>query len=452
MPERIVVIGGNAAGMTAASRAKRLDPTLEITVLEASPFISYSICGLPYYLYGLVERHEELISFTPEELLSRRGIRSRLRVRAEELRPAKRTVLCVDLESGREFELEYDRAVICTGYLPRAAGIEGDQLDNVLTVSRLEDGLHIRHRVETQKLRRVAVIGGGYIGLMMTHGLRTLGLEVLLLERRSHVFRQVEPVLAEIIQEELRCQGVRLVLDCPIRRLQGEHGVLKGVEVEGQMEEVDLALLDVGVRPNADLALASGIPCGVSGAIQVDERGQTAVAGIYAAGNCAETRHLVSGKPIYSTLGTTAARQGRVVGENLAGRRSRFPGTLETSVEKVFDLCVARTGLTLSQAHRSGFQAATVFITHRDRAGYYPGSRELHVVLVFEKESGRLLGGQMVGGDSAGKRIDTLVAALTAGLSLQDLARLDLAYAPPFGTLWDPLQVAAHVGLRQVES
>ncbi len=448
MPDRVVVIGGNAAGMTAASRAKRLAPDLDVTILEASDFISYSICGVPYYLSGQVARHQELIRYTPETLLEERGIRARTGVVAEEVLAGRRRVACREVSAGREFEVEYDKLVIATGYRPRLPSIEGCGLANVFTVSRLEDGLLIGEAIGQSGARSAAIVGAGYIGLMMAHALRQRGLEVLLFDRNSHVFSQLDDEMAELVQGELRRQGVQLHLESEVRALEGEGGAFRAVRVGREQFPADLALVDVGVRPGTGLAEASGIPLGLSGAIDVDDRGQTQLPGIYAAGNCAETRHLVSGKPVFSALGTTAAKQGRAVGENLAGRRSTFSGTLETSIEKVFDLSIARTGLTLRQALRDGFEARAVQISSRDRAVYYPGSAPMHVRLVFEKRNGRLLGGQIVGSDAAAKRIDTLVTALTAGMDLRQLSQLDLAYAPPSGTLWDPILIAANVALR----
>lgn len=450
MGERIVVIGGNAAGMTAASRAKRLDPDLDITLLELSHFISYSICGLPYYVSRIVSSHDDLISFTAETLEAKRGIKARVRVRAEEICPSRRSILCTEADTGREFELEYDGAVIATGYVPQVPKIDGLDLDKVLTVSHLEHGIRIREEIDAHRCRKVAIVGAGYIGLMMAHGLRTLGLDVLVIDRNRHVFGQVDDDMAVHIEEELRRNGVQVMLETEVRKFVGQDGVFQGVELKGEVQPADLALVDVGILPNTELALRSGIPCGLSGAVEVDERGQTAVSGIYAAGNCAETVHQVSGRPIFSALGTTAAKQGRIVGENLAGLRAFFRGTLETSVEKVFDLAVARTGLTLREAQASGFDAHGVQISDWSRTRYYPGSRPMHVKLIFEKRSGRLLGGQMIGDDSAGKRIDTLVAALTARLTVHEIAQLDLGYAPPFGSLWDPIHIAANAAIKKL--
>ena len=452
MPERIVVIGGNAAGMSAASRAKRLNPELRITVIELSHFISYSICGLPHYISKKIQRHDRLITFSPEELKVERGITARTRTRVEEIYTGRRRLLCVEMDGGREWEMAYDRVVIATGYRPKLPRIDDSDLDGIFTVSRLEDGIRIREEIETRDIRRVAIVGGGYIGLMMAHGLRSMGLEVVLFERHNHVFRQVDEDMAVHVEEELRNRGVKLVLGTEVKKWRGREGRLEGIETKGGTRSLDMVVIDVGILPNTQLAVNSGIPLGISGAILVDERGQTRIGRVYAAGNCAETTHLSSGKPIFSALGTSAAKQGRVVGENLAGRTSVFGGTLETSVEKVFDVAIARTGLTSRQAFSDGFRADSVKITHRSRADYYPGSREMHVKLIFDKDRGRLLGGQIVGDDSVAKRIDTLVAALSSGMTLQDISQLDLAYAPPYGTLWDPIQIAANVGLKKLGS
>ncbi|HSR54569.1 MAG TPA: FAD-dependent oxidoreductase [Acidobacteriota bacterium] len=449
MREKIVVIGGNAAGMTAASRAKRLEPDLSLLILEAGRYISYSICGVPRYVTGGLGQASELTAFNPQSLKQERGIEARTRVRVEEIWPGRRMLSARDLDSGEAFRESYDRLVLAAGYVPRRPDVEGCQLDNVFTVSRLEHGEHIRRAVQTGRTRRAAVIGGGYIGLMMAEALRQSGLQVVLLEREAHIQPNLDDDLCQVLEEELSRQGVELRLRTPVRRLCGE-GRVEAVEASGERLPVDLALIDVGVAPNIELASRAGITLGVSGAIQVDPRGCTDVHGIYAAGNCAETRHLVSRRPLFSTLGTTAAKQGRVVGENLAGLRSTFRGTLETSVERIFNLAAARTGLTLRQALQCGFEGEALTVKARDRAAYMPESKTLRVRLVWEKRSGRLLGGQMVGPHASAKRIDTLVAALSAEMKIDDLAQLDLAYAPPFGTLWDPIQIAANQALKRL--
>ncbi|HSR67891.1 MAG TPA: FAD-dependent oxidoreductase [Acidobacteriota bacterium] len=449
MGEKIVVIGGNAAGMTAASRAKRLDPDLRILILEAGHYISYSICGVPFYVAGGLGQPSDLTAFDPDSLKAERDIEARTRVRVEEIWNGRRMLLARRLDSGETFQQPYDRLVLATGYTPRRPDVEGCRLENVFTVSRLEHGQRIRAAVEAGRLRRAAVIGGGYIGLMMAEALVQSGLEVLLFERQSHIQPQLDDDLCQVIEEELGRNNVQLHLSAPVGRLCGERRV-EAVEAGGKRWPVDLALIDVGVEPNTELAHRAGIALGVSGGIQVDARGCTDFNAVYAAGNCAETIHLVSRRPICSTLGTTAAKQGRVVGENLAGMRSTFKGSLETSLERVFGLSVARTGLTLRQALQTGFEADALTVKAPDRAAYFQGSSPLHLRLVWEKRSGRLLGGQMVGGHSVAKRVDTLATALSARMKVDDLSQLDLAYAPPYATLWDPVQIAANQALKRL--
>lgn len=450
MGPSIIVIGGNAAGMTAASRAKRIDPNLRILILEASRFISYSICGVPYYPSGEVAHHEELIAFTPEQLFEKRGLEARTRVKVEEILPGRRSLRCRELDSRREFYQNFDSLVVSTGYVPKRPEIAGAELSGVFTVSRLEHGISLREAVRRPGVGRAAVVGAGYIGVMMAQTLRRCGLEVSLFERGPQVSPHLDAECAEAVQEELRRNGVELHLKTRVRRLIGESGRLESIAAGDLTLGADLAIVDVGVRPNTELARASGIACGVTGAIEVDDRGQTSLPSVWSAGNCAQTRCLISGRPMVSSLGTTAAKQGRVVGENLAGIRTTYPGALETSIEQVFDLSVARTGLTLGQAGQAGFRADSVTVKAADRAAYWRGSAPLRVTLVFEKGSGRLLGGQIAGRQSAAKRIDTLATALAAGMDLSQLSQLELAYAPPLATLWDPINIAANAGLRRL--
>jgi len=448
MPERIVVIGGNAAGMTVASRAKRLAPDLEITILEQGAFISYSICGVPFMLGWNDVDPSRLITFTPERLLSERSIAARTGVRVDEIQPGRRRLQAGNLATGESFHVDYDRLVIATGYLPRVLS-QNQQCDNLFTISRLEDGLRLRRYLENHPVRRAAVVGAGYVGLMMTQALTQQGISVELWDRQRQVFPALDEEMSERLGDFLQARGVVLRLGHPVELAISGSQVTE-VASGRERQPVDVVLMDVGVRPNTQLAERAGIACGMSGAIEVDECGKTSMNGIYAAGNCAETRHLITGRPVFATTGTVAAQQGRVVGETLAGRRSRYRGTLETSIEQVFELGVARTGLTLRQALTHGFKADAVEISGRTRAAYHPESAGTRVRLVFQQPSGKLLGGQILGEESSAKRIDTLVVALTRGMTVADLAQLDLAYSPSYSTLWDPIQVAANVALRRL--
>jgi len=450
MRKKVVVIGGNSAGMAAASRAKRLSPDLDITVIEASRFISYGICGVPYFVSGLVDRQDELVNFTPETLKKQRGIRARTGVKAHEILPGRRRVVCRDLSSGEKLDFEYDQLVIATGYRPTLPPIQGVDLQNVFTVSLLEHGAQMRRALDSGECQRAAIVGGGYVGLLMADALRSRGIEVYLFEQGRQLLPQIDEDMAELLKVELEKNGIQVHLNTRVAEFRGEKGTLQGICTGSELVPCDLALIDVGSAPNTELAVKSGLAIGQSGAIQADSNGLTSLHNVFAAGNCAETTNLVSGEPAFSLLATSAARQGRVVGENLAGMRSTYPGTLETSVEKVFGLGVGRTGLTYRQALENRFDADVVSIEGFDRAPYYPGGAKMHVKLVFGKPTGRLLGAQIVGSEAACKRIDTLAVALSCQLTLDEISQLDLAYSPPVGTLWDPIQIAANVGLRKL--
>lgn len=450
MQERILVVGGNAAGMTAASRAKRLAPDLDITILEQSAYISYSICGVPFLLGWGDSQPSRLVSFDPTRLKAERDISALTRTRVEEILPARRRLLARRLESNDRLELDYEHLVLATGYLPRALDAKRAECENVFTISRLEDGLRLREFLEMRQVRSAAVVGAGYVGLMMTQALVQRGLEVQLWERSPQIFSSLDADMAEILADELQKRGVELHLNQqPRLEISGDRvsAILSG----NQRRAAEIVLLDIGIRPNTWLAERAGIACGMSGAIQVDEKGRTSQAGILAAGNCAETRNLITGRPIASTIGTVAAQQGRVVGETLAGLNSRYPGSLETSIEQVFELGVSRTGLTLRQALQHGFRAQSVRVEGRTRAPYHPASASTTIKLVFECPRGRVLGAQIIGQESSAKRIDTLVVAISQGLTLKQIAQLDLAYSPSYSTLWDPIQVAANVGLRKLD-
>ncbi len=451
MSEQIVIVGGNAAGMTAASRAKRLNPNLNIRVFEASRFVSYSICGLPYYIAQMVGRHSDLVQFTPLSLKEKRGIQALTEARVLDVLPGRHQLRYLDLKKGSESIVHYDRLVISTGYKPlQPRFLPTHRVRGLFTMSQLEDGIRLDDLISSS--RKIFLVGGGYIGLMMAEALVSRGLEVTVLELQNQILGQLDKDMAKIVEEELEANGVNVLLESKVSGIIEEKGCLRAIKVGRETIPCDLALIDIGVEPNVDLAQQAGIPLGISGSIKVDRRGQTEQPAIYAAGNCAESINMVTGKVVSPALGTSAVKQGRVVGENLAGRRSEFPGTLETSVEKVFGVGVARTGLTLQQALSNGFKADSVYIKARNKASYFPDSQPLHVKLIFDHSRMRLLGGQMIGNGFSAKRIDTLVTALSGRMNLRDLSNLDLAYAPPFGTLWDPVQIAANLALRKIES
>lgn len=440
---RLVVIGADAAGMSAASEARRVSPQLEIVAFDKGNFASYSQCGMPYWLGGVVARREQLMSRSVEAF-ARRDIDVRLRHEVLAIDPQRQLVRVRNLSSTREVDEPYDRLVIATGASPVAFPLPGRDLEGVFHLDVLEDAIRIGTYLNDHQPRRAVVVGGGYVGLEMAENLTRRGLRVALVQRGDQVFHAVDPELAQVLHEELGRHGVNLSLGDGILQACGGHGNrVQEVQTNLGNLNADLVILATGVQPNVDLSTAAGIPFGPTGAIAVDHRMETNVRGIFAAGDCAEHFHRVLGKPVWIPLGTTANKQGRVAGRNAAGGHATFAGIVATAVAQVFSLGVARTGLNEWEARAAGFEVDTVLLDSTDQAGYMPGAEELTVKLVAERRTGRLLGGQAVGTHGADKRVDVLATALYAGLSVAQLEELDLAYAPPFNSVWDPVQAAA---------
>lgn len=452
MAERILVVGGNAAGMTAASRAKRLDPWLSVTIFEAGPRLAYSICGLPFAVEGRVD-FEDLVLFTPERLENERGIKALLNREAVEIQPWRKTVVVLNRSTGEQESAPYDKLLLATGYRPLSPGIEGTALQGVFTASRLEDGEAILSWISAARGRRAVVLGGGYVGLELAEALVARGLEVTVVERSPSLLPSLDPDMARLVEEELERKGVRVLAGRVAKSISGTSaGRVESVELSsgGLRLPADMVFVDVGVAPRAELAEKAGIRIGPSGAIAVNEHLETSVSSIYAAGNCAECIHLVSGRPTTIPLGTVAARQGRIAGENLAGRRSRFAGALGTSLVKVFGVTAAATGLSSEAAEREGFRSVAATIDGRFQAGYFGSGAPAKVKLIAERGSGRILGAQIVGSAEGAIRIDVVAAAITARMTVRDAAQLDLAYAPPSGALWNPILVAMNVLARDL--
>lgn len=452
--EKILVIGGNAAGLSAASRAKRLKPSLDILVLEQSTYISYSTCGVPYFISSVVPDEDHLISFSPDSLLKSRGIQAKIRAKVVEIFPSRKRVAFMDLASNTKEYASFDKLIISTGYSALVPSIPGIDLKNVFCLVSLEDGIRIKQALADDKHEHVVLVGAGYVGLEMAETFRTLGLKVTILEKESTILGGIDPDISELIEEELRKNGVGLLKNARITALRGDAAGRVRSVVYGYAEETmaaDLVLLDVGVKPNVELAASCGVRLGPTGAIAVADTMQTNVPFIYAAGNCAETKHLVTGKTMIDALGTVAAKQGRVAGENVVGRRTEFLGAVGTCVVKVFDLAIARTGISHREAHSMGYKAIAAKITDHSITRYYPGGGPITIKIVVDCETRRLLGAQMVGGSDVAKRVDVLVAALTNKMRIDEIAQLDLSYTPPYAPLWDPILVAMNAGLRELD-
>jgi NADPH-dependent 2,4-dienoyl-CoA reductase/sulfur reductase-like enzyme len=391
-----------------------------------------------------------LVVRSPEAFREKQGIDARVFQRITEIDLPQRQVQAEDVKTGKTWKEPFDLLLIATGATPIRPPISGMDAMGVYELNTLQSGIEVRRAVDEKNPRQVVIIGGGYIGLEMAENFSQRGIGVTLVERTPQVMNTLDPDMASLLIKPLEEAGVKLYLNESLKALEVRQGEVRGVVTDQRSLPADLVLLGLGVRPNSALARKAGIPLGETGGIKVNNRMQTEVEGIWAAGNCVETFHLVSRRPFYIALGTVANKQGRVAGINIAGGRAIFPGALGTAMVKVCSLEVARTGLQEKEVQELGISCASAKIEAPTRARYYPGSGPMTVKILAEKGTGRLLGGQIVGKEGAAKRIDTLATALHAGLTVEDLINLDLGYSPPFSPVWDPVQTAARQAASQV--
>ena len=452
MKRRLVVVGGVAAGMSAASRAKRVDPGLDVVVLEKGDYISYGACSLPYFLAGYFDDYRKLIARTPEEA-KEQGIDVRTGHEAVHVDVEKNTVT-VRRRDGGEERLAYDALVLATGTVPVVPPEWGvGRLEGAFLLRTIDDARALRAYIAQQGPRRAVIVGGGYIGVEAADALLEHGLHVTVVDVAPQLLTNFDEDVAKHVEEDLRAVGVDVRLGDGVTGLEPADGRVAGVRTaSGQVLPADLVIVALGVRPNVALAEQAGIALGPTGAIAVDQQQRTSVENVFAAGDCCEALHLVTGRPAYVPLGTTANKQGRVAGTVIGGGRASFPGIVGTAVVKARAVAVGRTGLTERQAREMGYDAAAAMIKAFDRVETQPGAREMWVKLVAERGTGRLLGGQVVGYDLSGVsgRIDVIAAALTARMDAETFSHLDLSYAPPFAQVWDPLLVAANVLQRRL--
>ena len=440
MSQRLVVVGGGAAGMSAASAARRVDPALEIVVLEAGGYSAYGMCGLPYFLSGTVARADALLAYPPAFFREKRRIDLRLQTRATRLEPDKHVIHY--REDGREHRLGYHRLIVAAGGSPSLPPIPGIDNDHVFAVRTLEDAISLRSLLDAGHVGRALVIGAGYIGLEMAEALVQRGVVVTVAEELPRVMPNLDPPIAALVEEEVRRQGVDLRLGSRVDAIRSTDDGLEAL-IDRQVVPVDAVVVAAGVRPAASVAAAAGAITGPGGALLVDDSMRTSLPDVLAAGDCIAPYHRVLGRPAFVPLGPAANKTGRVAGTVAAGGEARFPGVVGTAVVKVFDLAVARTGLTLAEAEAEGMHAVATDALGRSRAKYYPGAGPVSVRLVHES-GGRLLGAQLVGsGEGVAKRIDVVAVALQAGFSIEDLLALDLSYAPPYAPVYEPILIAA---------
>lgn len=445
MPERMVVIGGDAAGMSAASQARRRrgPDDLAIVAFERGRHVSYSACGIPFFVGGIIDDPDELIARSAETFREKFSIDVRIGHEVLAIDTGARHVSVRDRATDRVFNEPFDQLVIATGATPICPDLPGADAAGIHGVQTLDDGIAVRRLVDTVKPRRAVVIGGGYIGLELAEALIMRGLEVSLVEREPQPMSVLDPDMGAMVANALRDKGVRLYLGESAEAFETSGSHVCAVRTAARTLPADLVILGLGVRPNSGLGRDAGLPVGANHGLLTDRRMATPVPGVWAAGDCVEVFHRVSRRSVSIPLGTHANRQGRVIGINIGGGYAAFEGVLGTAVTKICNVEIARTGLSEHEASAAGFMFDTVKVESTTRAGYYPGATNLTIKLVFERITGRLLGAQIVGREGAAKRIDVLATAIWNGMGVDDLQNVDLSYAPPFSPLWDPVAIAA---------
>lgn len=443
---KLVVIGGDAAGMSAASKVRREHPDREIVVFERGLHTSYAACGMPYYIGGQIESAERLVARAPEVFREKQRIDVRTCHEVVEIDTAGRRVRVRDLGSDRGFDEGWDELLIATGAVPIVPDLPNVQAPGVFSLSTLQSGIDVFEDMERNRPRRAVIVGGGYIGIEMAEALLDRDLEVTLVDMAPQVMNTMDADMTDTIAQSMREAGVNVFLGEALKGIEtGPDNRVRQVRTDQRRIDADLVILGMGIRPRSEMAEAAGIRLGAADAIQVNSRMQTSVPHVWAAGDCAESFHIVKEEPVFIALGTVANKHGLVAGINLSGGSMQFPGVLGTAITRFRDLEIARTGLSERESSDMGIACRAKAIESLTRSHYFPGTDRIKVKLVVEDGTGRLLGGQIVGRAGAAKRIDTIAAAITARMTVAQLVYLDLAYAPPFSPVWDPVQTAARI-------
>ena len=439
---KIVIIGGVAGGATAAARIRRRNEHAEIIVFEKSGYISYANCGLPYYIGDVITDPEELTLQTPESFFRRFRIHMKIHHEVVSIHPDRKTVSVKNLETGEAFEESYDKLILSPGAKPAQPRLPGVGMDQLFTLRTVEDTFRIKEYITQNHPKSVVLAGGGFIGLELAENLRELGMEVTIVQRPRQLMTPFDPDMASMIHSEMRKHGIKLVLGYTVEGfMKKDHGV-EVLLKDNPSLRADMVILAIGVTPDTVLAKEAGLELGIKGSIVVNDRMETSVPDIYAAGDAVQVKHYVTGEDTLISLAGPANKQGRIIADNICGDDSRYPGSQGSSVIKVFDMTAATTGINETNARRAGLQVDTVILSPMSHAGYYPGGKVMTMKVVFEKATCRLLGAQIIGYEGVDKRIDVLATAIHAGMKATQLKDLDLAYAPPYSSARDPVNMA----------
>lgn len=445
---KVLIIGGDAAGMSAASRAKRNNPDLDVTVLEKTMDVSYSACGMPYNIADPDRVIDDLVVRQADVFRDKQGIHLLTGHCVESIDPLRRTVAGISIQ-GKAFQFSYDKLLIATGGSPIVPKLEGFNLPGVMALKSLDDGRKIKAFIKANNVKKVIIVGMGYIALEMCEALRARSIDVDMVKPGPVFLPWMDTELSDVVRQEVESNQVKLHPGYKIQKIDVEGGRLKVICSDLTLE-ADMVLVAVGIKPNSELAAEAGLDLGIKDAIAVDRKLKTSDESIYAAGDCADAYHVVTGKKTWIPLALRANRAGWAAADNICGNAVELPGVAGTAVFKVFDLEVARTGLTLDAAKKSGFEPAKVVIKTRSRAHAHPGASTIHVQMVGDQKTGRLLGVQMVGKEGVAHRINAPAVALHNQMTVEAYGQADLAYAPPFGPTWDPTLTAANQLLKRI--
>jgi NADPH-dependent 2,4-dienoyl-CoA reductase/sulfur reductase-like enzyme/rhodanese-related sulfurtransferase len=439
---KVVIVGGVAGGATAAARIRRLDEQAEVIVFERSGYISYANCGLPYYIGGVIEDPEDLTLQTPESFWKRFRIQMKVRHEVTAIHPDRKTVSVRNLETGEDFEEAYDQLLLSPGAKPVWPEHPGMGSERLFTLRTVEDTFRIKEFINQNRPKSAVMVGGGFIGLEMAENLRQLGMEVTIVQRSRQLMNPFDPDMAAFIHNEVRKHGVKLMLGHSLEGFREKNSGLEVLLRDGVSVSADMVILAIGVTPESMLAKEAGLALGIKGSILVNDRMQTSAPDIYAVGDAVQVKHFVTGADSLIPLAGPANKQGRIAADNICGGDSRYLGSQGSSVIKVFDMTAATTGINEGSAKKAGLHVDKVILSPMSHAGYYPGGKMMTMKIIFEKETYRLLGAQIIGYEGVDKRIDVLATAIHAGLKGNQLKDLDLAYAPPYSSAKDPVNMA----------
>jgi len=447
---KLLIIGGTAAGTAAAAKAKRVNPGLDITLFEQGEFISYSTCSMPYFVGNVIPNYKDLISYSPDRFEKEKGCTVKVFHRVENIIPARKKIIVRELKTDAAQEYHYDRLLIASGARAKIPNSEWLKAKNVFTVKNLSDSIQLKHFIDSMRPRSALIIGGGFIGMEMAEALAQHRIDIKILHKSPLPMNTLEHESQKIIRDELKRHGVSFIGETVVTDIRMDHDAVTSVQTGDGDFSADMILLALGFEPNLDFARDAKIRRGPFGGILVDAKMRTNIEHIYAAGACTEIRNLVSNKSMYLPLGNIANKMGWVAGENIAGGSAQFLGAVRTTAVKIFDLEVASVGLSSHEAGLCGFKVITDGINAYSRIKEFPGSKPIFVKFIIDQLSKRLLGANLIGEEGAALRANTLSAAIQNKMTIRQIADLDFMYTPPYSPVWDPILVAANQSLKKL--